>query len=465
MHYFIRSTITLLLLFQLVICSSQTKIGVHPINVYLKYNATDSIIPNKLNIHLNLFFPYFESKDISIAFAKLKKEGVLKVDVSSLNFTIGDKDIFVSPEDTVEFTFSNNKLVLNGRNEKYLNYDYYRKSDFDSKNIPPYKKVNELSLIEYQAYCLNYFQKEQTYISNYFTDSHNELEDYLLNNSKYSLITNLYKAIEYKNYPNNSIPENYLKIFDTSLYNNPGIYFNYYYGTAVSNYNSFISNTYNDSVSSAQYYNLIESARNSFSVPVYDYLLMRYIRSISRWGNSSFNDVAAVINSELKSRHFDKITQTKLSNCYNEFKQLSKNIKYFGEAQLKNIDGRSLYLRDVIAKGKYTYIDFWASWCGACIPELSFLKAAEIKYPQIQFITLSIDENVNKWKTAFNKFKLIKSNSFLLKDGRKSSIATSYNIQAIPRFLFFDRVGNCISASDVRPSSHDFYKYINQLIN
>ncbi len=454
----------LVFMFAYTFCFSQNEnIGVQPINVYLKFIKTDIDTPNAIQISTNIYYPYADFITNKIYTSQFDKNGQYYLKLNSFNFFLGNnQSVLVSPGDTVLFTYQGTKFKLLGNNEKYQNFAWYKKNEFDNKYAPPFKKVNELSLKDYKEYCISYFSREQDYIINYFGEKQQLLKEYLLNQSKYSLIINLFDGIKNKNYPKEIVGEDYLNFFDTSVYNHPGIFIDYFYGTAVDDYNCFMANMYNNTTSPEKYLKLINNAKLTFSKPVYAFLLMRYMRNISRWGNALYETVVQKINNELKTFQMDNATHKKMLRCYADFKLLSRNIKDFNTVKLKNIYGRNLHLSNIIEKNKYTFIDFWASWCGACLPELPYIKKAQEKYPQIKFINLSIDANQKAWKETSNRYNLSTTHSFLLVDGLNSKITSDFNIQSIPRFLLFDNNGNIINASNVHPSDTLFSNFLKQ---
>ncbi len=51
-------------------------------------------------------------------------------------------------------------------------------------------------------------------------------------------------------------------------------------------------------------------------------------------------------------------------------------------------------------KGKYVYIDVWATWCGPCNAEIPHLKKLEEEFEgrNICFVSISCDDSRNAWE-------------------------------------------------------------------
>lgn len=119
-----------------------------------------------------------------------------------------------------------------------------------------------------------------------------------------------------------------------------------------------------------------------------------------------------------------------------------------------NYKGGKTKLEDF--RGKYVYIDVWATWCGPCRAEIPFLKKLEEKYHEknIVFVSLSIDQqkDVEKWK-KFIKDKELGGVQVFADNDWNSQFVKDYNITGIPRFILIDPNGNIVKADAPRPSS------------
>jgi thiol-disulfide isomerase/thioredoxin len=114
-------------------------------------------------------------------------------------------------------------------------------------------------------------------------------------------------------------------------------------------------------------------------------------------------------------------------------------------------------------KGKYAYIDIWATWCGPCKAEIPALKELEKDYhgKNIQFVSMSIDDDrthKGSWDLAKQDWKDMVADKELggiqifAPDGWKTKFIEDYKIKGIPRFILIDPDGNIVDASAPRPS-------------
>ena len=116
-------------------------------------------------------------------------------------------------------------------------------------------------------------------------------------------------------------------------------------------------------------------------------------------------------------------------------------------------NGNNVSLDDL--KGKYVYVDVWATWCGPCKKEIPFLKEMDEEYKgkNIAFVSLSIDkmEHKDKWLKMIEDEGL-KGIQILADNDWNSEFVTAYNIKGIPRFILIDKEGNIVNSNAPRPS-------------
>ena len=117
-----------------------------------------------------------------------------------------------------------------------------------------------------------------------------------------------------------------------------------------------------------------------------------------------------------------------------------------------DVDGKVHTLADF--RGKYVYIDMWATWCGPCKREMPYLKALEeeFKDAEIVFVGLSVDKDKAAWEDMVRQGELTGVQLYL---GTGSRFQEGYRVEAIPRFILLDKDGVIISNDMSRPSAKE----------
>lgn len=117
----------------------------------------------------------------------------------------------------------------------------------------------------------------------------------------------------------------------------------------------------------------------------------------------------------------------------------------------ENYTGGTTSLDDL--KGKYVYIDVWATWCGPCKQQIPYLKQIEEQYEKknIAFVSISTDRQ-NKYDAWRKMIEDKAMGGIQLFAGEDYSFQQAYQINSIPRFLLIDPDGNIVSADAPRPS-------------
>ena len=154
----------------------------------------------------------------------------------------------------------------------------------------------------------------------------------------------------------------------------------------------------------------------------------------------------------------------KLTVKYDQNKSLVRGMPSPQFTDYENHKGGTMSLTDL--KGKYVYIDVWATWCGPCKREIPFLKEIETKYhgKNIEFVSASIDrmQDHEAWVQMVKDEQLLGHQLFADSDWQ-SAFVKGYAIEGIPRFILVDPEGNIVSADAPRPSNPKLIDLFNEL--
>jgi thiol-disulfide isomerase/thioredoxin len=192
--------------------------------------------------------------------------------------------------------------------------------------------------------------------------------------------------------------------------------------------------------------------------------------------NEKVNELEEKAIKDVKAKDFDEefitiYTKVIKDNLEGLKKYYEENLKLFDangtialDFDYENYKGGTTKLSSL--KGKYVYIDIWATWCGPCLQEIPFLQEIEKKFhnKNIEFVSISVDEQdqKDKWKTmvslkGMNGVQLIADKSW------ESQFVASLGINSIPRFVLIDPTGKIINSNAPRPSDPELVKLLNSL--
>lgn len=126
----------------------------------------------------------------------------------------------------------------------------------------------------------------------------------------------------------------------------------------------------------------------------------------------------------------------------------------------ENHKGGKTTLADL--KGKYVYIDMWATWCGPCIAEIPSLKKIEATYhdKNIAFVSISVDQDKEAWQKMVTEKEL---GGIQLHYGGDQTFSNEYMVSGIPRFILIDPNGGVVSPNAPRPSDSKLIELFNDL--
>ncbi len=181
-------------------------------------------------------------------------------------------------------------------------------------------------------------------------------------------------------------------------------------------------------------------------------------------GEMNYSDNMEEFYNQFMKASTDEEQKKKLTETYNILKTVSPGNQSPKFVNYENYKGGKTSLDDL--KGKYVYIDVWATWCGPCKYEVPYLIELDKKYKgrNITFLSISIDKakDHDKWKKMIEEKGMGGVQLFADNDW-KSKFVRDYLINGIPHFILIDPEGKIVKYSAPRPSDKKLIDLLDKL--
>ena len=190
-------------------------------------------------------------------------------------------------------------------------------------------------------------------------------------------------------------------------------------------------------------------AADRLSDPVVKEIILHHIAAayVDNFGVKDISEMENIYHTYVR----DTLLTSSFAKKYERW-DLSRPGKRSPGFRAPDVDGKVHTLADF--RGKYVYIDMWATWCGPCKREMPYLKALEeeFKDAEIVFVGLSVDKDKAAWENIVRQGELTGVQLYL---GTGSRFQEGYRVEAIPRFILLDKEGVIISNDMSRPSAKE----------
>ena len=113
------------------------------------------------------------------------------------------------------------------------------------------------------------------------------------------------------------------------------------------------------------------------------------------------------------------------------------------EIQLKDVHGNWIRLSDY--RGKVVFLNFWATWCAACVVEMPAMEKLHLRFKDKDFVMIAINmqESDAQVKAFFEKLKL----SFTTLLDSNGEVAAGFAVNALPTTFVLDKEGRIVGAA------------------
>lgn len=153
--------------------------------------------------------------------------------------------------------------------------------------------------------------------------------------------------------------------------------------------------------------------------------------------------------------NYDKARYTEFVKTVGEMRHYLRG-SHYQDLTLEAVDGKPVQLKDVVAPGKYNFIDFWASWCGPCRAAIPSVKKMHEKMgDKLNIVSISVDKQRKAWETAMAEEKMAWS-QYLVPMAAFKALKDNYFVRYVPSLFVIDPQGNILYYTNDPAQAHAF---------
>lgn len=411
--------------------------------------------PDSTEVLIYYFDDLIRSQVIVIGNSLLDESGVFNYNFDLKQKVFGHikigeqfEDLYLCPGDEIiinsEYNNFNDKLEYISKYKAEQEYLHLENVVYFIDKIKPAKtfKTADLYKKNVEAVEIENLKAFNQYL-NRFKDPY--FIDFKRNEIKYKYIH--YKAlIVAANKFNKFIPDSYFNFIDSVNLNHVEMINSSYYMNAVSTY---LYVKYGRFVLRGKEWKLMTQAekrlvmessyeirKNKLTSPVRDLMLSEYVK----YNLQDVKSDTAFVNKILKD-YYKECANKEFSKYIKDLNtKISKqNGSIIANYEFYDIYSTKQYLHSL--KGKYIYIDFWASWCYPCKVNLKDYPNLKAKYADrndIVYLFINVMDDKNNWSDYVLNNPNYGINWFADKATTKK-LKDYFNLDAIPRYMIIDK--------------------------